>query len=229
MRDVEEDSSENWELGRKRALLLCFPHEQDPSNQIAADGNLYFIEDFQQEGMVAFGYYHSATPKGRTGSRPRPPVATDITNERRASSRCLFNEPPVTCSCQKKTLPAWSSWPGGGNGEINRWLQAHKASSSRPTINRTRRGQGSLGRDRRRRVGKLQNVGDSAGQNWFPQQINYKEDGPPGWLSSLAPAFGPGRDPGDPGSSPTSGSLHGACFYFCLGLCPSLSLSLCVS
>ena len=28
----------------------------------------------------------------------------------------------------------------------------------------------------------------------------------PGWRSSLAPAFGPGRDPGDPGSSPTSGS-----------------------
>ena len=30
-----------------------------------------------------------------------------------------------------------------------------------------------------------------------------------GWLSSLAPAFGPGPDPEDPGSSPTSGSLHG--------------------
>ena len=30
--------------------------------------------------------------------------------------------------------------------------------------------------------------------------------GNPGWRSSLAPAFGPGRDPGDPGSNPTSGS-----------------------
>ena len=28
----------------------------------------------------------------------------------------------------------------------------------------------------------------------------------PGWLSSLAPAVGPGCDPGVPGSSPTSGS-----------------------
>ena len=33
--------------------------------------------------------------------------------------------------------------------------------------------------------------------------------GIPGWLSGLAPAFGPGRDPGVPGSSPTLGSLHG--------------------
>ena len=30
--------------------------------------------------------------------------------------------------------------------------------------------------------------------------------GIPGWLSGLAPAFGPGRDPGVPGSNPTSGS-----------------------
>ena len=30
--------------------------------------------------------------------------------------------------------------------------------------------------------------------------------GQPGWLSGLAPAFGPGHDPGDPGSNPTSGS-----------------------
>ena len=49
--------------------------------------------------------------------------------------------------------------------------------------------------------------------------------GPPGWLSGLVTAFGPGCDPGDPGSSPTSGSLHGACFSLCLCLC----LSLCVS
>ena len=50
---------------------------------------------------------------------------------------------------------------------------------------------------------------------------NHNGEGIPGWLSSLAPAFGPGRDPGDPGSSPTSGSLYGACF----SLCPSLSVS----
>ena len=49
----------------------------------------------------------------------------------------------------------------------------------------------------------------------------------PGWLSGLAPAFGPGQDPGVPGLSPVSGSLHGACFSLCLCLC--LSLSLCVS
>ena len=47
----------------------------------------------------------------------------------------------------------------------------------------------------------------------------------PGWLSSLAPAFGPGHDPGVPESSPTSGSLHGACFSLCLCLCLSLSVS----
>ena len=46
--------------------------------------------------------------------------------------------------------------------------------------------------------------------------------GIPGWLSSLAPAFGPGLDPGVRGSSPTSGSLHGACFSLCLCLCLSL-------
>ena len=28
------------------------------------------------------------------------------------------------------------------------------------------------------------------------------QGGIPGWRSSLAPAFGPGRDPGDPGSNP---------------------------
>ena len=51
--------------------------------------------------------------------------------------------------------------------------------------------------------------------------------GIPGWLSGLAPAFGPGRDPGVPGLSPTTGSLHGTCFSFCLCLC--FSLFLCVS
>ena len=48
--------------------------------------------------------------------------------------------------------------------------------------------------------------------------------GIPRWLSSLAPAFGPGRDPGVPGSSPASGSRHGACVSLCLCLCLSLSL-----
>ena len=51
--------------------------------------------------------------------------------------------------------------------------------------------------------------------------------GIPGWLGSLAPAFGPGHDPGVPGSSPASGSRHGACFSLLLCLC--LSLSLCLS
>ena len=49
--------------------------------------------------------------------------------------------------------------------------------------------------------------------------------GPPGWLSGLVTAFGPGCDPGDPGSSPTSG--------FCVepaspSACVCASLSLCV-
>ena len=44
--------------------------------------------------------------------------------------------------------------------------------------------------------------------------------GIPGWLSGLAPAFGPRRDPGVPGSSPASGSRPGACFS--LLLCLSL-------
>ena len=48
----------------------------------------------------------------------------------------------------------------------------------------------------------------------------------PGWLSGLAPAFGPRSDPGDLGSSPTPGSLHGACLSFCL--CLHLSLFLCL-
>ena len=47
--------------------------------------------------------------------------------------------------------------------------------------------------------------------------------GIPGWLSGLAPVFGPERDPGAPGSSPTSGSRHGACLSLCLCLCLSLS------
>ena len=34
------------------------------------------------------------------------------------------------------------------------------------------------------------------------------EEGQPGWLSGLAPAFRPGHDPGDLGSSPMLGSLH---------------------
>ena len=42
--------------------------------------------------------------------------------------------------------------------------------------------------------------------------------GIPGWLSGLAPAFGPGCYPGVLGSSPASGSLHGACFSLCLRL-----------
>ena len=36
--------------------------------------------------------------------------------------------------------------------------------------------------------------------------LNESTLGIPGWRSSLAPVFGPGRDPGDPGSNPTSGS-----------------------
>ena len=48
----------------------------------------------------------------------------------------------------------------------------------------------------------------------------------PGWLSSWAPAFGPGgHDPRVPELSPTLGSLHGACFSLCLCLCFSLCVS----
>ena len=72
-------------------------------------------------------------------------------------------------------------------------------------------------------------------RSWFFERINKidkplasliknKREGQPRWLSSLAPAFGPGHDSGVPGSSPTSGSLHGACFSLCLCLCLSLSL-----
>ena len=49
-----------------------------------------------------------------------------------------------------------------------------------------------------------------------------KVEGIPGWLSALAPAFGPGHDPEVLGSSPASRSLHGACFSLCLCLCLSL-------
>ena len=50
-----------------------------------------------------------------------------------------------------------------------------------------------------------------------------KKMGIPGWLSGLAPAFGPGRDPGVPGSSPASGSMQEP------SACVSASLSLSVS
>ena len=50
--------------------------------------------------------------------------------------------------------------------------------------------------------------------------------GIPGWLSGLAPAFGPGRDPGVLGLSPAWGSRHRAYFSLLLCLCLSLSLSL---
>ena len=49
--------------------------------------------------------------------------------------------------------------------------------------------------------------------------------GIPGWRSSLAPAFGPGRDPGDLGSNPTSGSQ---CMESASPLPMSLPLSLSV-
>ena len=48
--------------------------------------------------------------------------------------------------------------------------------------------------------------------------------GIPGWLSGLAPAFGPGHDPGVPGSSPASGSWHME--PASLSACVSASLSL---
>ena len=57
--------------------------------------------------------------------------------------------------------------------------------------------------------------------------------GIPGWLSGLAPAFGPGHDPGVPGSSPTShiGLLAWSLLLplpVSLPFSLSLSLSLCV-
>ena len=50
--------------------------------------------------------------------------------------------------------------------------------------------------------------------------------GIPGWRSSLAPAFGPGRDSGDPGSNPTSGSrcMEPASPSACVSASLSLSL-----
>ena len=39
---------------------------------------------------------------------------------------------------------------------------------------------------------------------WSLHTMEYS--GIPGWRSSLAPAFGPGRHPGDPGSNPMSGT-----------------------
>ena len=60
---------------------------------------------------------------------------------------------------------------------------------------------------------------------WSSVSFKALVSGIPGWLNSLAPALGPGRDPGVPGSSPTSNSLHGACFSLCLCLCLSLSVS----
>ena len=56
-------------------------------------------------------------------------------------------------------------------------------------------------------------------------QIRKLRQGIPGWLSGLAPAFGPGRNPGVLGSSAASGSRHGACFSLCLCLCTPLSES----
>ena len=61
------------------------------------------------------------------------------------------------------------------------------------------------------------------GQNFM--LLRWQNEGIPGWLNNLVPAFGPRHDSGDLGSSPTSGSLHGACFSLCLYLCLSLCLS----
>uniref|UniRef100_A0A8P0T4F6 MAGUK p55 subfamily member 4 n=2 Tax=Canis lupus familiaris TaxID=9615 RepID=A0A8P0T4F6_CANLF len=47
-------------------------------------------------------------------------------------------------------------------------------------------------------------------------ELKPRVQGIPGWLSGLAPAFGPGHDPGVPGSSPMSVSRLGACFSLCL-------------
>ena len=59
-------------------------------------------------------------------------------------------------------------------------------------------------------------------------QVENLNEGIPGWLRGLAPAFSPGCDPGDPGLSPATGSLHGACLSpVCVSA--SLALSLCVS
>ena len=52
------------------------------------------------------------------------------------------------------------------------------------------------------------------------------QEGIPGWLSGLVPAFGPERYPRALGSSPMSSSLHGACFSLCLCLCPSVCVCL---
>ena len=62
----------------------------------------------------------------------------------------------------------------------------------------------------------------------LPRMVHFEtvNQGIPGWLSGLVPAFGPGHDPGHLGSSLASGSLHGACFSLLLCLC--LSLALCV-
>ena len=56
----------------------------------------------------------------------------------------------------------------------------------------------------------------------YPNGLSW---GIPGWLSGLAPTFGPGCDPGFPGSSPASGSLQGACFSLCQCLSAFLSVS----
>ena len=55
--------------------------------------------------------------------------------------------------------------------------------------------------------GDTQILGDLNVTNYiFRLFFNSAKEGIPGWHSSLAPAFGPGRDPGDPGSNPTLGS-----------------------
>ena len=64
------------------------------------------------------------------------------------------------------------------------------------------------------------------GKLLFPPMKKEIHIGILGWCSSLAPAFGPGRDPGDPGSNPTSGSrcMEPASRSACVS--DSLSLSL---
>ena len=47
-------------------------------------------------------------------------------------------------------------------------------------------------------VGTQECMGNLGSENW----IKKFRAGMRGWLSSLAPAFGPGRDPGVPGSGP---------------------------
>ena len=153
--------SENWLLeGQNPAFLLSFPCEWALGNQIVDEGNFYFKEDFQQKKKKK---KQDTTTVALSESLDQGNGHQwSVSQMRPAGSSRFLKAPPMMDSCQK-SLPTWNY----DRGEISKWLQPGNTSSSNWAKHRTKRGQGDIWKDIRGCIIKPQNVGDSAGQNWF--------------------------------------------------------------